>query len=322
MGFSSKASNRGEEIQHRSIPSPKSVSSLTIDPGGRLCYVYHEFSFPGFYLHMVPMISLRLDYKKVHRDLVRFIRGEVHKAGFERAVLGLSGGVDSSLSAFLSAGALGNGNVYGINMPYRESSTLGVQHAQQVAKQLNIQFLSIEITPMIDMYVQSFPDADPVRKGNKMARERMSILYDQSARFSALVVGSSNKTEILLGYGTIYGDMACAINPLGDLYKTQVWDLAREVGVPEEIIEKAPTADLWRGQTDEAELGLSYHEVDRLLNLMIDNGLGLEDLVSEGFTEDFIRKVAIRIRSSEFKRRMPVVGKIPQQGKGGSFRGR
>lgn len=252
---------------------------------------------------------------------MRFIRDEVHKAGFERAVLGLSGGVDSSLSAFLTAEALGNGNVYGINMPYRESSTRGIQHAQQVSNLLNIQFLSIEITPMIDMYVQSFPNADSVRKGNKMARERMSILYDQSARFNALVVGSSNKTEILLGYGTIYGDMACAINPLGDLYKTQVWDLAREVGVPEEIIEKAPTADLWRGQTDEEELGLSYREVDRLLNLMIDNGLGPDELVSEGFTEDFIRNVAIRIRSSEFKRRMPIVAKIPQQGKGGSVRG-
>lgn len=258
------------------------------------------------------MISLRLYYKKIHGELVAFIRDEVHKAGFERAVLGLSGGVDSSLSAFLTTEALGHGNVCGINMPYKESCIHGIQHAQQVASQLKIHFLRIEITPMIDSYLQCFPDADPIRKGNKMARERMSILYDQSARLNALVVGSSNKTEVLLGYGTIHGDMACAINPLGDLYKTQVWDLAREVGVPEEIIDKAPSADLWRGQTDEAELGLSYREVDRLLNLMIDNGMGQEELIDEGFTQDFIQTVVTRMRASEFKRRMPVVANIPR----------
>ena len=229
--------------------------------------------------------------------MVQFIHEEVHKAGFEKAVLGLSGGVDSSLSAYLTAEALGKGNVYGINMPYRHSTTDGIQHAQEVASQLKIHFISIEITPMIDAYFESFPDADPIRRGNKMARERMSILYDQSARFNALVVGSSNKTEILLGYGTIYGDMACAVNPLGDLYKTQVWDLAREVGVPEEIIEKAPSADLWHGQTDEGELGFPYSEVDRLLNLMIDKGLNTRELIERGFKEDFIERVIARIRS-------------------------
>jgi len=253
------------------------------------------------------MISLQLNYKKVHEDLVKFICDEVHRAGFEKAVLGLSGGVDSSICAYLAAEALGNGNVYGINMPYRDSSIDGIRHARQVAGQLKIHFISIEITPLIDSYFESFPNADPIRRGNKMARERMSILYDQSAQFNALVLGSSNKTEIFLGYGTIYGDMACAINPLGDLYKTQVWDLAREIGVPEEIIEKIPSADLWQGQTDEGELGFQYSEVDRLLNLMIDNELSRGELFRKGFQEDFIERVMARIRSSEYKRRMPIV---------------
>jgi NAD+ synthase len=256
------------------------------------------------------MISLRLNYKKVHGGLVAFIRDEVHEAGFEKAVLGLSGGVDSSLCAYLATEALGNGNVYGINMPYTHSNVDGIRHARQVASQLKIHFLSIDITPMIDAFFESFPDADRIRRGNKMARERMSILYDQSARFSALVLGSSNKTEFLLGYGTIYGDMACAINPLGNLYKTQVWDLAREVGVPKEIIEKDPSADLWQGQTDEGELGFPYGEVDQLLNLMIDEGLPWEDLVRKGFEEEFIERVMMRIQSSAYKRRMPIVAEI------------
>lgn len=252
---------------------------------------------------------------------MKFIRDEVHKAGFEQAVLGLSGGVDSSLSAYLTVEALGNGNVHGMNMPYKDSSVEGIHHARQVASQLKIHFISIEITPMIDAYFESLPDADSMRRGNKMARERMSILYDQSARFNALVVGSSNKTELLLGYGTLYGDMACAINPLGNLYKTQVWGLAREVGVPQEIIEKVPSADLWQGQTDEDELGFQYGEVDRLLNLMIDSKLGRGELIRKGFQEDLIERIMERIRSSEYKRRMPVVAEISQGGKGGNIRG-
>ncbi len=264
------------------------------------------------------MISLALDYEKVHEVLVKFIRDEVHKAGFERAVLGLSGGVDSSLCAYLASEALGNRYVYGINLPYRDSSIDGIEHARQVASQLKIHFLSVEITPMIDCYFEALPDADTIRRGNKMARERMSILYDQSARFKALVLGSSNKTESFLGYGTIYGDTACAINPLGDLYKIQIWDLAREVGVSKEIVEKAPTADLWQGQTDEGELGFQYREVDRLLNLMIDNKLSREEIIEEGFRANLIEKVEMRIRSSEYKRRMPIIAEIPRHGKGGA----
>ncbi len=250
--------------------------------------------------------------------MVSFICDEVHRAGFEKAVLGLSGGVDSSLCAYLAAEALGRGNVYGINMPYKDSSLDGIRHAQQVAGHLKIHFLSIEITPMIDSYFKSFPDADPIRRGNKMARERMSILYDHSARFNVLVLGSSNKTELLLGYGTIYGDMACAINPLGDLYKTQVWDLAREVGVPREIIEKVPTADLWQGQTDEEELGFPYGGVDQLLYLMVDKRLPRQELVRRGFGEEFIERIMTRIRSSAYKRRMPIIAHIARHGREGA----
>jgi NAD+ synthase len=264
------------------------------------------------------MISLRLNDKKVHEDLVSFIRDEVHRAGFENAVLGLSGGVDSSLCAYLAAEALGRGNVYGINMPYKDSSLDGIRYARQVSDHLKIHYLSVEITPMIDSYFKAFPDADPIRRGNKMARERMTILYDHSAQFNALVLGSSNKTEILLGYGTIYGDMACAINPLGDLYKTQVWDLAREVGVPEEIIEKVPSADLWQGQTDEEELGFSYREVDQLLDLMVDKGLPRQELIRRGFGEEFIERVIERIRSSAYKRRMPIIAHISRHGREGA----
>jgi NAD+ synthase len=289
---------------------------LIIDQYGVFMLKVSGIFLPQFYLCWM-MISLRLNYKKVRKHLVAFIRHGVHGAGFEKAVLGLSGGVDSSLCAYLAAEALGNGNVYALNMPYRDSSLDGIRHARQVADHLKIHFLSVEITPMIDSYFKVFPDADPIRRGNKMARERMSILYDHSARFNALVLGSSNKTEVLLGYGTIYGDMACAINPLGDLYKTQVWDLAREVGVPEEIIEKDPSADLWQGQTDEGELGLQYSEVDRLLNLMIDNELAREELVQKGFRDDFIEKVEKRIRSSEYKRRMPIIARIYRHGRRG-----
>jgi len=192
------------------------------------------------------------------RLLVAFIADEVGKTGASRVVLGLSGGVDSSLAAALAAQALGAANVLGVKMPYRTSSQESLQHADLVAARLGIETMTVEISPQIDAYFERFPDASASRRGNKMARERMTILYDQSARTGGLVLGTSNKTELLLGYGTLFGDMASAVNPLGDLYKVQVWDLSREVGVPLEIVDKPPTADLWVGQTDEAELGFSY----------------------------------------------------------------
>ncbi|MEO6029818.1 MAG: NAD+ synthase [Candidatus Binatia bacterium] len=246
----------------------------------------------------------------VRRILVGFIRNEVRKVGVERVVLGLSGGVDSSLAAFLAAEALGAANVLGIRMPYSASSKESLEHAQLVVDATGIQVATIAITPQIDAYFAAIPDATPLRRGNKMARERMTILYDHSASWRALVLGTSNKTELLLGYGTLHGDMASALNPLGDLYKTQVWALSEAVGVPAPIVEKQPSADLWQGQTDEHELGFEYRAVDRLLYLMVDERFEDEDLIAAGFAVEFVQRVRGMVQRSQFKRRLPVIAKV------------
>ena len=249
----------------------------------------------------------------VRQILVSFIRNEVEKVGLRRVVVGLSGGVDSSLSALLAAESLGPDNVLGIMMPYKTSSPESREHAELVVRKSSIRSLTIDISPQIDAYFERFPDADQRRRGNKMARERMTILYDHSARWDALVLGTSNKTELLLGYGTLYGDMASAVNPLGDLYKTQVWALAEAVGVPEVVVQKKPSADLWEGQTDEGELGFSYRDVDALLYLMVDERYSRPELVAAGFPERFVDEVTLRIMNSQFKRRLPVIAKISQR---------
>ena len=195
-------------------------------------------------------------------------------------------------------------------MPYRTSSPESLEHAQLVAEKLGIELLTVPITAQIDAYFTQFPDADRLRRANKMARERMTILYDLSMAHQALVLGTSNKTELLLGYGTQYGDMACAINPIGDLYKSQVWLLARWIGVPEVIVHKPPTADLWVGQTDEDELGLRYRDVDRLLVLMIDARWPKAMLVDGGFSPEFVDDVAERVRRSQYKRTLPLFAKV------------
>jgi NAD+ synthase len=242
--------------------------------------------------------------------LVGFVREEVGKTGSTRVVVGLSGGVDSALSAALAARALGPTNVLGILMPYRLSSKESLEHAFELAKETGIETLTVEISTQVDAYFENFPDADALRRGNKMARERMTILYDHSARLGGLVLGTSNKTELLLGYGTLYGDMASAVNPIGDLYKTQVWDLSRALGVPSAIIDKAPSADLTPGQTDEDDLGFSYPEVDRLLYAMVDLRYGRDELIEAGFKADFIDTVGRRVQRSQFKRRLPVIAKV------------
>ena len=256
------------------------------------------------------MLSLQLNCELVRKVLAGFIDNEVRKAGFHRVVVGLSGGVDSSLSTYLAAEALGPENVWGILMPYRTSSPESAAHAAMVVQALGINSLTVEITPMVDAYFGVFPDADQVRRGNKMARERMTILFDHSARLAGLVLGTSNKTELLLGYGTLHGDMASAINPLGDLYKTQVRQLARHLAVPAVIVEKQPSADLWAGQTDEAELGFTYEAVDKALYLLVDQRYELADLVTEGFDETFVRAVYHKVQASQYKRRLPVIAKV------------
>src|SRR5713226_7728107 len=235
--------------------------------------------------------------------LTAFIANEVHKVGMERVVVGLSGGVDSALSAVLAAKALGPEKVLALKMPYKTSSKESLVHADLVIAATGIESLTVDISPQIDAYFVCFPEADNMRRGNKMARERMTILYDHSARWQALVLGTSNKTELLLGYGTLYGDMASAVNPLGDLYKTQVWALSEHVGVPAEIVSKKPSADLWVGQTDESELGFTYKQVDELLFLMIDRRYSPDELIELGFAEHFVRRVSEMVRKSQFKRR-------------------
>lgn len=256
------------------------------------------------------MIQIPTNTALLRQILVSFIRNEVEKVGVHRVVVGLSGGVDSSLSAMLAAEALAPKSVLAVMMPYKNSNPESLAHAELLVEKSSIESLTVDITPEIDAYFERFPDADPKRRGNKMARERMTILYDHSARWNALVLGTSNKTELLLGYGTLYGDMASAINPLGDLYKTQVWALAEAVGVPEVIVQKRPSADLWAGQTDEAELGFTYREVDKLLYLMVDLRYSRAELAAAGFPESFIDEVMLRIMNSQFKRRLPVIAKV------------
>lgn len=250
------------------------------------------------------------DFEAIEKILVAFLKNEVGKAGFSRVVVGLSGGVDSSLSAALGARAFGPQNVLGIVMPYRTSSPESARDAAEVASTFAFETRKIEIARQVDAYFEAFPDASPVRRGNKMARERMAVLYDQSAAWNALVLGTSNKTELLLGYSTQHGDMASAVNPIGDLYKTQVRHLAAHVGVPRRVIEKAPTADLWEGQSDEAELGFSYLEADQLLYLLVDLRMTRAEALERGFSGEFVDRVETLIRRSQYKRRLPTIAKI------------
>ena len=256
------------------------------------------------------MTGLTVNTDLLRQMLVGFVRDEVHKVGVRKAVLGLSGGIDSALVVFIAAEALGPENVHAICMPYKTSNPESEAHARLVAQACGVNFSVIPITPMVDAYFHMFPDADNMRRGNKMARERMTILFDHSALLSALVLGTSNKTELLLGYGTLYGDMASALNPIGDLYKTQIWQLSEAIGVPAEVIEKKPSADLWAGQTDEEELGFSYCQVDELLYRMVDLRLTSEELIATGIAPEFIDTIYKKVQNSHFKRRMPVIAKV------------
>jgi NAD+ synthase len=255
----------------------------------------------------------------VEKVLCAFIREELHKFGFRRGIVGLSGGLDSSVCAALAAGALGPRQVIGIILPYKDASSKEVRDAEAVAGKLGIRTRLIDIAPMVDAYFSRYPTKDRIRIGNKMARERMSILYDQSAREKALILGTSNKTELLLGYGTIHGDMACAINPLGDLYKTQVRALAAHLRIPSRIIKKVPTAGLWPGQTDEGEIGLTYAEIDKILYALVDERKAGDEVIASGFKRQAVRRVEALIVGSEFKRKMPPIAKISSRTVGHDF---
>ncbi len=251
--------------------------------------------------------------------MVGFIQDAVTKVGFSRAVIGLSGGIDSALVAFLAAQALGAENVLAVRMPYRTSSEGSLTDAQAVIDQLGLPSLTVEITPMVQPLIDLFPDMDGVRKGNIMARQRMIVLYDQSAAWKGLVIGTSNKTEVLLGYSTLFGDSAAALQPIEDLYKTQVRQLSRALGVPQSILDKAPSADLWTGQTDEGELGYTYAEVDRLLYLLVDGRYTVEEAAAQGFDLAFVKRVWRRVRMNHFKRTMPNVAKLSRRSIGHDF---
>jgi NAD+ synthase len=253
---------------------------------------------------------LRLDNDLVETVLTKFIKEEVTSAGLAKAVIGLSGGVDSAVSCALAAKALGPENVLAVAIPYETSSPDSMADAKKVAEKTGVRFETVDISTMAGPYLAENGEIGNVRKGNVLARLRMIVLYDRSAREKALVIGASNKSELLLGYGTLFGDLASAINPIGDLYKTQIWDLAKHLKIPKRVIEKKPTADLWEGQTDEDELGFSYREVDRLLYYMVDERRRDKELQGMGFTKTFIDRVREMVRKNQFKRRMPLIAKL------------
>ena len=256
--------------------------------------------------------DLTLNSQEAIQALTEFIQNVVKDAGYSKVVLGLSGGIDSALSAFLSARALGADNLLALRLPYRTSSSESLDHAQLVIEELGCSSKTIEITDAVDAILEQSPDATPVRRGNVMARVRMINVYDQSAAFPGLVVGTGNKTESLLGYSTIHGDGAFDFNPLADLYKAQVRQLAKELGVPEVIIEKAPSADLWAGQTDEDELGYSYEDMDQLLFLLIEERMTAEACVEEGFEFVFVAEIVSRVKRYRYKSTLPLAGTVGQ----------
>ncbi|ASQ90910.1 NAD(+) synthetase [Prosthecochloris sp. GSB1] len=264
--------------------------------------------------------ELHLNYSFVESMLIAFIRNEIRKFGFQSAVLGLSGGIDSAVVCELAARALGPENVLAMLMPYRTSSAASLEHAEIMVEKTGVRSETVDISPVVDAFFAPNVEASLLRKGNVMARTRMLYLYDISARDSRLVVGTSNKTELLLGYGTLFGDMASAVNPIGDLYKTQLWGLARHLGVPEPLVEKVPSADLWEGQSDEADLGFSYGQVDLLLYMMLEQRMGREAVLREGVDGGFYDRVRKMVVRNQYKRMMPVIAKISSRTPGIDFR--
>jgi NAD+ synthase len=257
---------------------------------------------------------LRINPEKTVDFMCAFLKKEFRKTGIKNAVLGVSGGIDSAVAACLCERALGKEHTFGIILPYKSTSGESLDCASELGKNLDIKCLQFDITPQIEAYYSDFSHASTLRKGNKMARERMSILYDLAAYFKALVVGTSNKSEIYLGYGTLHGDVACDINPVNDLYKTQIYQVAEYLGVPAEIIKRKPSAELWKGQTDEQELGFTYAAADEILYYYIDKKIKPEDIIkSKGIDEKTVRKVIDKVKKSEFKRTPPITLKIPDE---------
>ena len=251
-----------------------------------------------------------MNWQKIKDQMIDFLRYEVKKAGLERVSVGISGGLDSAIVAILSKEAFGD-NMSGVLMPSQYSSNSSIEDAKELAEKFNIKYEIINIAPMIEGYYNNYAkDADPLRIGNFSARIRMSVLYDISARDSSLVVGTSNKSELLLGYGTIYGDIACAINPIGQLYKSDEYEYGRFLGVTDAILNKKPSADLWEGQSDEDEIGYSYEVLDGVLKQLVDEGKSKEELLNAGVNETLLDTVVSRMKANEFKGKLPTIANI------------
>ena len=269
--------------------------------------------------------GLEIDAEIVHETVVEFVKTQMLKAGRKKAVFGLSGGLDSVVLAFVLTEALGSDNVLAAVLPYHTTCSKSLQDAKNVRDILGLQCVTMDITPMVNecqrtLLAATGKEPDNVRLGNIMARQRMMLLYDLSAAIGGLVIGTSNKTELLLGYGTLHGDLAFAFDPLGDLYKTQVRSYARYLGVPENIVVKPPSADFWVGQTDEADLGFTYDDLDKLLYLMVDGRRSKQELLKIGFDRGFIDAVKARVRRNKFKAKMPVIAGLQKRGIGGDYR--
>ena len=265
------------------------------------------------------MDRLNINAELTARILTGFIRDSITKAGMSRAVIGLSGGIDSALSAYLCARALGRENVLALRMPYKTSSIYSLKDAELIIEALDLPHLTVPITEMVDPLIHWFPDMSNLRRGNIMARMRMIALYDQSMAWGGLVMGTSNKTEFLLGYSTIYGDSGVALHPIADLYKYQVRQLARHLGVPHAILDKPPSADLWVGQTDEDELGFTYDAADQVLFLLVDERYTVAEVAAEGFDRDFVERIWERVKANHYKRTMPNIAKISKRSIGHDF---
>jgi len=250
-----------------------------------------------------------MNYQDIKDQLINFLKDEVSKIGMERVVVGISGGLDSAIVSVLCREAFGD-NIHGVFMPSHFSSDKSILDAKELCEKFDISYEVVEIAPMVKGYFDNVKDSTPLRIGNLSARMRMSVLYDISARDSSLVIGTSNKSEILLGYGTLFGDTACAINPIGQLYKSDAFEFARFIGVTDAIIDKKPSADLWEGQSDEEELGYTYKTMDDVLKLMIDKNKTKEELLALDINEELIDMLSYRVKANAFKGKLPTIAQI------------